>query len=79
MRAEPQVTEYEPDPAILPLAGWLADPVMPAAFPDARLRFRNDRWAPAVGLDHLDDAGWVSHFARFAPLPGNLQSNGTGE
>lgn len=43
-----------------------------AAFPAHTLRFRNDRWARAVGLDGLDDAGWTAHFGRFEPLPGNL-------
>jgi uncharacterized protein YdiU (UPF0061 family) len=46
------------------------DPVRPAEFPQARLRFRNDRWAERVGLGGLADAGWVRHFARFEPLPG---------
>ncbi len=72
MKPEPQVTEYNPDPAILPLAPWLADEVAPAAFPQALLRFRNDRWAGAVGLGKLDDAAWINHFGRFTALPGNL-------
>ena len=72
MRTEPQAAPYRPDPAILPLAPWLGDPVAPADFPETRLRFRNDRWAAAVGLDSLSEAEWVAHFGRFAPLPGNL-------
>lgn len=72
MRAEPQAAPYSPDPAILDLAPWLADPVRPAAFPKAVLRFRNRRWDGAVGLDGLNDSQWTDHFARFAPLPGNL-------
>lgn len=72
MRDEPQANAYQADPAILSLADWIADPVAPADFPEVRLRFRNDRWAPAVGLDHLSDEEWVRHFGRFAPLPGNL-------
>jgi hypothetical protein len=36
------------------------------------LRFRNDRAAREVGLADLDDAAWIAHFGRFAPLPGNL-------
>ena len=31
------------------------DPVHAADFPQTILRFRNDRWAPAVGLGDLDD------------------------
>ena len=72
MRAEPQVNDYHPDPQILSLAGWLGDPVMAADFPATVLRFRNDRWAAAVGLNGLSDAEWISHFGRFAPLSGNL-------
>jgi len=72
MRSEPQAARYRPDPAILPLAPWLADVVEPARFPEHRLRFRNDRWAAAVGLNGLDDAAWADRFGRFQPLPGNL-------
>ncbi|HET9629186.1 MAG TPA: YdiU family protein [Novosphingobium sp.] len=72
MRSEPQPAGYRPDPQILSLAPWLADAVAPAAFPQAILRFRNNRWAAAVGLDGLDDEQWIERFARFAPLDGNL-------
>jgi uncharacterized protein YdiU (UPF0061 family) len=63
---------YNPDPAVLALADWLASPVAAADFPETRLRWRNDRAAASVGLASLDDAGWAAHFGRFAPLPGNL-------
>ena len=72
MRPEPQASPYRPDPAILPLAGWLADPVHAADFPRTQRRWRNNRWAAAVGLDGLSDADWLAHFGRFAPLPDNL-------
>ena len=72
MRAEPPPAPYTPDPQILKLAEWLGDAVAPADFPKVELRFRNDRWARAVGLDSLTDEEWVRHFARFTPLPGNL-------
>ena len=72
MRAEPQASDYRPDPQILPLAPWLADPVEAADFPRHVLRFRNARWAPAVGLEGLGDAEWIGHFGRFEPLPDNL-------
>ena len=72
MRAEPQAAPYRADPQILALAEWLGDPVAPAAFPKAELRFRNRRWDKAVGLGDLADDAWVRHFARFEPLPDNL-------
>ena len=72
MRAEPQPAPYAPDTPIAALAGWLGDPVAAANFPEATLRFRNQRWAEAVGLGGLSDAEWVQHFGRFEPLPGNL-------
>lgn len=63
---------YQPDPRILTLAEWIGDPVRPADFPETRLRFRNDRAAGQVGLDHLTDEQWITHFARFEALPDNL-------
>lgn len=72
MRAEPQAAEYRPDPVLLDMAGWIADPVEPASFPATQLRFRNDRAARSVGLADLSDSEWARHFGRFAPLPGNL-------
>lgn len=54
------------------VADFLADPVDPARFPETRLRFRNDRAAASIGLDHLSDDVWLAHFARFEPLPGTL-------
>jgi len=63
---------YRPDPAILALGADFYDPVAPADFPQAILRFRNDRAAAAVGLERLSDEEWVRHFARFSPLPANL-------
>lgn len=72
MRAEPQPAPYRPDPQIRGIAEWIGDPVPAASFPEARLRFRNQRWADAVGLGQLGDDAWISHFARFEPLPDNL-------
>lgn len=62
---------YRPDPRFQLLGEDFADPVAPAAFPEVILRFRNDRAGRAVGLDGLDDAAWLRHFGRFAPLPDN--------
>lgn len=72
MRSEPQASDYQADPRILELAPWLGDPVMAAGFPRHELRFRNHRWAPAVGLESLTDDQWINHFGRFQPLPENL-------
>ena len=72
MRSEPQAADYRPDTPILELADWLGDPVVAADFPRTTPRFRNDRWAGAVGLAALTDEEWVRHFARFQALPGNL-------
>jgi len=66
---------YRPDPQFAALAvPPFADPVAPAAFPRADLRFRNDRIAASVGLDALSDDQWRAHFGRFEPLPGNLEA-----
>jgi uncharacterized protein YdiU (UPF0061 family) len=62
---------YRPDPRFAGLGPEFADEVAPAPFPRAILRFRNQRAAASVGLETLDEAEWLSHFARFEPLPGN--------
>jgi uncharacterized protein YdiU (UPF0061 family) len=62
----------QPPQPILEVAGFLAEPVIAADFPQTRLRFRNDRAAAEVGLDSLSDDDWLRHFGRFEPLPGNL-------
>jgi uncharacterized protein YdiU (UPF0061 family) len=72
MAASPQPARYRPETAILELGDAFYDAVAPARFPEARLRFRNDRAAASVGLDHLDDPEWIARFARFEPLPGTL-------
>ncbi|HYD37165.1 MAG TPA: YdiU family protein [Allosphingosinicella sp.] len=63
---------YRPERTVLDLGDAFYDRVAPAAFPQAILRFRNDRAAEKVGLEALDDSRWVRHFARFEPLPGTL-------
>ena len=59
-------------PPFQKLAAKFADPVTPANFPKQVLRWRNQRWAQAVGLGGLSDTDWLEHFAGFRPLPGNL-------
>ena len=66
-----QIAPYRPAPAFSAIAAELADPVEPADFPKAILRYRNQRWARAVGLGDLSADDWIRHFARFEPLPGN--------
>lgn len=70
MSSPPQA--FAPAQTILELGEAFFDPVSPASFPQATLRFRNDRWAARVSLAHLDDAAWIDHFARFTPLQGSL-------
>ncbi|WP_353217852.1 protein adenylyltransferase SelO family protein [Sandarakinorhabdus sp.] len=66
------MTSYQPETAILSLGPDFFDPVEAAQFPQAILRFRNDRAAAQVGLADLSDAQWTDHFGRFTPLPGSL-------
>lgn len=73
MPIAPQPAAYRPTTTITGLGEGFYDPVTAADFPETRLRFRNQRWADRVGLGNLDDAAWVRHFGRFAPLPGSLQ------
>jgi uncharacterized protein YdiU (UPF0061 family) len=68
----PQAGSYRPETTILSLGAEFYDPVRAADFPQTILRFRNDRWAPSVGLDGLGDEQWLRHFGRFQPLPDNL-------
>jgi serine/tyrosine/threonine adenylyltransferase len=62
---------YRPDPQFIKLGPEFADPVSPAAFPQATLRYRNNRVAARVGLDTLTPEEWADAFARFRPLPDN--------
>ncbi len=72
-RAMPVSSSYVPDPRFPSLGASFFDEVRPARFPKAALRFRNQAWAERVGLGELDAAEWETHFARFEPLPGNLE------
>jgi uncharacterized protein YdiU (UPF0061 family) len=73
MAVAPQAGAYRPETAILELGDAFYDPVRPADFPRAILRFRNDHWAPAVGLGDLTEDEWLQHFGRFEPLPDSLR------
>lgn len=72
MNIKPSQSPYRPDPQIASLGAQIGDPVKAAQFPEAILRFRNDRWAETVGLADYNDDAWVRHFGRFEPLPGNM-------
>lgn len=72
MTATPQPAPFRPATAIRELGNAFYDAVESAPFPQTILRFRNDRAAATIGLNTLDDAAWVQHFACFTPLPGSL-------
>lgn len=72
MNLQPAPSPYRADCQIASLGEKIGDPVRAAEFPAAILRYRNDRWAQTVGLDHLSDAEWIAHFAGFEPLSDNL-------
>ena len=65
------MTAYRPAPRLVSSGLDLFDVVAAADFPQAVLRYRNDRAAASIGLESLSDADWVRHFGRFAPLPDN--------
>ncbi len=71
--AMPISPHYRARPRITTLGDGFYDEVLPAEFPQRTLRFRNRRWDGRVGLADLSDAEWEAHFARFQPLPGNLE------
>ena len=73
MPLKPQAGPYRPETAILSLGPAFYDPVAAAEFPQIILRFRNQRWAEAVGLGGLSDEEWLRHFGRFEPLRDTLQ------
>ena len=56
---------YRPAQTFLTLGEGFADPVIAAKFPQAKLRFRNDRHAKTVGLGSLTDEQWCNHFGCF--------------
>ena len=65
---------YRPEPRFEALGPDFSDPVEPADFPHAELRWWNQRWAGAVGLGELEASAREAHFARFDPLPDNQQN-----
>ena len=69
----PVSSSYKPAPRITALGDRFYDEVAAARFPRHEPRFRNQRWAERIGIGTLDAAEWETHFAKFAPLPGNLE------
>ena len=65
--------KYQPDPRHIHLGDEFFDVVSAADFPRHTLRYRNQRWAERAGLGPLTDDEWLRHFAKFEPLPGNLE------
>jgi len=72
MADKPQPHREKGTPPIMALADWLGDPVAPADFPKAELRWRNDRAAATIELDGVNDLEWLAHFGRFEALSDNL-------
>lgn len=48
------------------------DEVIPAIFPNAILRFRNQEAARIINLDQLTPDQWKHHFWSFKPIPANM-------
>src|ERR1044071_8451694 len=67
------MSPFLPERAILELDSRFHAAVEPAAFPEHRLRWRNQRLAEEVGLGSLSDYEWVAHFVKFEPLKGSLE------
>ncbi len=63
---------YQPSPVFDELGEGFYDIVQSAAYPQHRLRFRNQVWADRIGLGELTEAEWIDHFGRFEPLPRNF-------
>lgn len=74
MTADRQAQTYAPRRTILELGDLIGARVAAADFPQATLRWRNDRAAREVGLGDLADAEWLAHFGRFEPLLGSLEA-----
>jgi uncharacterized protein YdiU (UPF0061 family) len=68
------LSRFRPVRAFDALGPDFSDVVAPAAFPQQLLRYRNEAAAAEVGLDGLDEAQWIEHFARFRPLSGSLEA-----
>ncbi|MNK01160.1 hypothetical protein D3C87_189550 [compost metagenome] len=59
-------------PPIYELGPDFYDEVAPASFPQALLRYRNQKAAESIGLGELTPQAWQKHFWAFEALPGNI-------
>ncbi|NUN06758.1 MAG: YdiU family protein [Bdellovibrio sp.] len=62
-----------PSTAIYELGSDFYDEVLPAQFPQAILRYRNQAAAQEVDLGELTAPAWAEHFCHFKALPDNLK------
>ena len=69
----PVTERYRPAPLFQALGPEFADAAAPARFPQHMLRWRNLDWAARIGLEALSAPEWEASFARFEPLPRNMQ------
>ncbi len=63
---------YKPCDALSALGEGFGQVAAPARFPEAALRFRNQRHARRVGLGSLDEGQWRRAFWELLPLPQSL-------
>jgi len=70
----PLSDRFQPETLHANLGDAFYDAVTAADFPQHVLRYRNRRAAASIGLDTLTDEEWITHFGRFRPLPGSLQT-----
>jgi len=68
----PVTSKYIAKPLWPELGESFYDPVQPASFPKAVLRYRNQEWAERIGLGELSPEEWQKSFWGFEPLPENL-------
>lgn len=59
-------------PPIYELGPDFYDPVKPALFPKALLRYRNQNAAAEIGLDKLSEQQWEQYFCHFKAMDDNL-------
>ncbi|MDC3234493.1 YdiU family protein [Candidatus Puniceispirillum sp.] len=65
-------TQFCPEMTHQELGKRFFRPVEAATFPQHQIRYCNYEAAATVGLDHLDDDSWISHFGQFQPFAGSF-------